>query len=165
EAEHARTCPPAPEAAVALWRRAADGFAGFSEYERARSRGHLAAALLAAGCRDEATQELAAARRTAADLGARPLASALDVLARRAGIGPGRRPAGPLTPRETEVLALVAEGLTNRRIGERLFMAEKTVSVHVSRVIAKLGVTGRTEAVAVAHREGLLADRAPSRHS
>jgi DNA-binding CsgD family transcriptional regulator len=118
--------------------------------------------LLAAGRRDGAAAELAAARRTAGELGARPLAAALDALARRAGMGSGPRPAGPLTPRESEVLGLVAQGLTNRRIGERLFMAEKTVSVHVSRIIAKLGVTGRTEAVTVAHREGLLADRAPS---
>ena len=162
EAEHARTCPPDAEDAVGLWRRAAEGFAGFSEYERARCRGQLAAALLAGGRRNEAATELAAARRVAGELGARPLAAALDALARRAGMGAGARPAGPLTPREGEVLALVAQGLTNRRIGERLFMAEKTVSVHVSRIIAKLGVTGRTEAVAVAHREGLLADRVPS---
>jgi DNA-binding CsgD family transcriptional regulator/tetratricopeptide (TPR) repeat protein len=162
EAEHARTRPPGAEAAVALWQRAADGFGGFSEYERARCRGHLAAALLAAGRRDLAAAELDGARRVAADLGARPLTTALDALGRRAGVGRGSRPAGPLTPREAEVLALVAHGLTNRRIGERLFMAEKTVSVHVSRIIAKLGVSGRTEAVAVAHREGLLADRVPS---
>ncbi|KGM14769.1 hypothetical protein N867_16195, partial [Actinotalea fermentans ATCC 43279 = JCM 9966 = DSM 3133] len=62
-----------------------------------------------------------------------------------------------LTEREAEVLELVAQGLTNRQIGERLFISGKTVSVHVSNVLAKLGVTGRAEAVAVAHRRGLLA--------
>ena len=64
-----------------------------------------------------------------------------------------------LTPRERQVLALVAEGATNREIGERLFMAEKTASVHVSRILAKLDVRSRTEAAAVAHRHGLGFDR------
>jgi DNA-binding NarL/FixJ family response regulator len=50
------------------------------------------------------------------------------------------------------VLALLAEGATNRQIGNALFMAEKTASVHVSRILAKLGVSSRTQAAAVAHR-------------
>ena len=53
------------------------------------------------------------------------------------------------------MLLLVAEGRTNREIGELLYMSEKTASVHVSRILAKLGVTGRVEAAAVAHRLGL----------
>ncbi|HEX6653232.1 MAG TPA: response regulator transcription factor, partial [Thermoleophilaceae bacterium] len=65
-----------------------------------------------------------------------------------------------LTPRERDVLALVASGATNREIGERLHMAEKTASVHVSRILAKLSVRSRTEAAAVAHRQGLT-DTAP----
>jgi DNA-binding NarL/FixJ family response regulator len=60
-----------------------------------------------------------------------------------------------LTPRERDVLALVAQGRTNREIGEALYMAEKTASVHVSRILAKLDVRSRTEAAAVAHRLGL----------
>ena len=52
------------------------------------------------------------------------------------------------------VLALLAEGLTNRQIGQRLYIASKTASVHVSNILAKLGVSGRTEAVTVAHRRG-----------
>ena len=60
-----------------------------------------------------------------------------------------------LTPRERAVLALVASGATNREIGVRLHMAEKTASVHVSRILAKLNVRSRTEAAAVAHRQGL----------
>jgi DNA-binding NarL/FixJ family response regulator len=60
-----------------------------------------------------------------------------------------------LTAREREVLELVAAGATNREIGERLHMAEKTASVHVSRILAKLDVRSRTEAAAVAHRHGL----------
>jgi len=69
-----------------------------------------------------------------------------------------RRPSDPLdrlTPRELEVLRLVAEGHTNRAIGEELFMSEKTASVHVSRILGKLGVGGRVEAAAVAHRLGI----------
>jgi DNA-binding NarL/FixJ family response regulator len=59
-----------------------------------------------------------------------------------------------LTPRERQVLALVADGATNREIGAQLYMAEKTASVHVSRILAKLEVRSRTEAAAVAHRLG-----------
>jgi len=65
--------------------------------------------------------------------------------------GDGEDPFG-LTARERQVLALVAEGATNRQIGAALFMAEKTASVHVSRILAKLGVRSRTQAAAVAHR-------------
>jgi DNA-binding NarL/FixJ family response regulator len=60
-----------------------------------------------------------------------------------------------LTQREAEVLALVAEGRTNRQIGQALFITPKTASLHVSRILAKLGVAGRGEAAAVAHRLGL----------
>ena len=60
-----------------------------------------------------------------------------------------------LTPRERQVLALIAEGATNRQIGAALFMAEKTASVHVSRILTKLGVRSRTQAAAVAHRQQL----------
>ena len=69
-----------------------------------------------------------------------------------------RREAGPsaLTPREVEVLRLVAAGLTNRQVGAQLFMSEKTASVHVSRILAKLGASGRAEAAARAAQLGLL---------
>jgi DNA-binding CsgD family transcriptional regulator len=60
-----------------------------------------------------------------------------------------------LSRREREVLALIAEGRTNREIGERLFISQKTVGVHVGNILAKLGVSGRVEAAAVAIRLGL----------
>jgi DNA-binding CsgD family transcriptional regulator len=60
-----------------------------------------------------------------------------------------------LTRREAEVLVLVAAGRTNRQIAQELFITPKTASIHVSRILAKLGVAGRGEAAAVAHRLGL----------
>jgi DNA-binding CsgD family transcriptional regulator len=69
----------------------------------------------------------------------------------RGGSGSDEDPFG-LTSRERQVLALLAEGATNRQIGAALFMAEKTASVHVSRILSKLGVRSRTQAAAVAHR-------------
>jgi len=68
-----------------------------------------------------------------------------------------REPApASLTPRETEVLRLVAEGLSNRGIGERLYLGEATVKTHLLRVFEKLGVNDRTRAVTLAMERGLL---------
>jgi DNA-binding CsgD family transcriptional regulator len=64
-----------------------------------------------------------------------------------------------LSRREHEVLALISEGRTNREIGERLFISQKTVGVHVGNILAKLGVSGRVEAAAVAIRLGLARER------
>ena len=61
-----------------------------------------------------------------------------------------------LSPREYEVLAIVAEGRTNREIAERLFISERTVGVHVRNILGKLGVAGRVEAASVAIRLGLV---------
>jgi DNA-binding NarL/FixJ family response regulator len=60
-----------------------------------------------------------------------------------------------LTPREVEVLALAAAGRSNRQIAQALFISPKTVGVHVSNLLAKLGVAGRVEAATIAHRLGL----------
>jgi DNA-binding CsgD family transcriptional regulator len=73
---------------------------------------------------------------------------------------PDRRDTFGLSRREREVLALIAEGRTNREIGERLFISQKTVGVHVGNILAKLGVSGRVEAAAVAIRLGLTETKA-----
>jgi DNA-binding NarL/FixJ family response regulator len=94
-------------------------------------------------------------------LGAAPLQSALLTLARRGrldlGVGPPEeRSLAGLTPRELEVLRLLVEGRSNRQIAEQLFISGKTASVHVTNLLAKLGVHSRLEAAALARRLGLL---------
>ncbi|MCU1452544.1 MAG: family ATPase, partial [Acidimicrobiales bacterium] len=83
---------------------------------------------------------------------ARPGAEAAIALARAPAVDPFG-----LTARERDVLALLAEGRTNREIATQLYISAKTASVHVSNILAKLDVRSRTEAAAVAHRAGLTA--------
>jgi len=123
-------------------------------------QGSLAAAHIAAGDRTAAQAELRAAATVAVRLGADRLREQAANLARRAGVrlvdgvpstwdGP---PGVHLTAREREVLRLVASGRSNRQIAKELFISVKTASVHVSNILAKLGVSGRGEAAAEAHR-------------
>jgi DNA-binding CsgD family transcriptional regulator/tetratricopeptide (TPR) repeat protein len=76
------------------------------------------------------------------------------------GLSPAESRFG-LSPRENGVLLVLAEGRTNREIAERLFISERTVAVHVRRILAKLGVSGRTEAAGLAIRLGLVPSEAP----
>ena len=141
----------------------------------AYARFRLAEALLAArATRRDAETAASDAYRAARALGAAPLVGWIEGLARRARltldvapvaeVSPATEPepadlpseAGSLTAREREVLALVAEGYTNRRIAEALFISESTAGVHVSNILGKLGVATRTEAAAVALRLGLV---------
>ena len=120
-----------------------------------------------AGDREAATVAACAAEEIAVRLGAGWLRGEIEGLAARARLDiaaeldeePADEPEEDdgfgLTSRERQVLALVAEGATNREIGAQLFMAEKTASVHVSRILSKLNVRSRTEAAAVAHRNRL----------
>jgi len=142
------------------WQAVLDAFGPAYMYEIARTRWRLAEALAEAGNRDEAEQQWRQAAHAADALGARPLRRALDDLARRARIGtapdqPDRAVLASLTSREREVLRLIAAGRSNREIASVLFIAPKTASVHVSNILGKLGAASRTEAAAIAHREGL----------
>jgi DNA-binding CsgD family transcriptional regulator len=172
EAEYRRTNGTSDPA---IWRAVVDAFDFGSVYEVARSRWRLAEALLAAGDRERALEEWQQAVSTADALGAAPLGRALAGLGRRARFttpsptshdspssmtsssssSSSESALNTLTSREQEVLTLVATGLSNREIAERLFIAQKTVSVHVSNILAKLGVSSRTQAAAYAHHEGL----------
>jgi len=120
----------------------------------------LAQHLVAARERIEARDVLATASQGAATLGARLLTDRLGALAQRAGFSPEAEvvasPLAGLTPREIEVLRLVAAGNSNGEIGSALFISTKTASVHVSNILAKLGVSGRGEAAALAYKLGLV---------
>jgi len=153
-------------AAVTAWEEAGH------PYPLAVARWRAAAALLARrGDRRLAGDLLRQSHATALALGAGPLGGELERLARLGRVDLGddgpdaaagaEAPAEPpgaglgLTPRELEVLVLVAEGRSNRQVADALFISAKTASVHVSNILAKLGVASRVEAAAVAHRLGL----------
>ena len=168
EAEWARVAGPSdPE----RWAAGAEAWEALGHpWQAGYARWRQAEAPLARGApRADAAAALARARPLAAGLGARPLVAEIDSLSRRARLELGLPPDGPapdgaaeqpttatdelgLTPREREVLALLADGRTNRQVAEALFISDKTASVHVSNILAKLGVANRGEAAAVAHR-------------
>jgi DNA-binding NarL/FixJ family response regulator len=151
---------PDPEAfavAAAAWDRVR------RPYPAAYCRFREAEALLEQRRRRAAAKALTAAREAAERLGAAPLLDEMDLLARRGRVDcvPPAEPAAEpdpsgLTSRELEVLTLVARGLTNRDVGQALFVTEKTASAHVSSILSKLSVRSRVEAAATAHRLGLV---------
>jgi ATP/maltotriose-dependent transcriptional regulator MalT len=124
-------------------------------YPRAQALYRAAEAAAGDGDREGAAERLRVATHIAQQLQARPLSDRLHDLARRARIttNPGAHsPHHGLTSRELEVLGLLAQGRTNREIADALFIAAKTASVHVSNILAKLGVATRGEAAATAHQ-------------
>lgn len=134
-------------------------------FEQAEARIRLAEALLGLHRTEEARVVLDAAWKQIERLGAESLTPAATRLARAArlpiprapqaaGIGQGT-PEAALTPREREVLALVATGLSNRQIANELFISIKTASVHVSNILAKLQLSSRTQAAAWLHEHGV----------
>jgi DNA-binding CsgD family transcriptional regulator len=166
QAEHARlrwlagVDPPQEAELIGAWQRAVCDFETFGHlHETARSRVRLAAVLRATGQATEASEQLAQALEVARRLGAGPLLAEIYAAGDPAA-APARTPrpssGDSLTPREFEVLTLVAAGRSNGEIAGQLFISAKTVSVHVSNILAKLGAASRTEAVALAVRRGLL---------
>jgi DNA-binding CsgD family transcriptional regulator len=162
---------------VAAWDAVAAAWELISQpHPRALSLLRAGESAIADGDREGGGARLLEAARLADGLGARPLSEEIRVLARRARIDltPDRArrgttgagdatvdaagAAGPpgdrlgLTDREFEVLRLVAAGKSNREIAAELFISAKTASVHVSNILAKLGVPSRGEAAAAAHR-------------
>ena len=144
----------------AAWQEVATAWEGLGDpFRSAYARLRLAEVLLAAGGdRDEAAGHLRVALDTARRMGADGLVSRAEDLGRRARLKVQAPPENPyrLTSREAEVLRLVAEGLTDREIGTRLFISHRTVERHVSNLLSKLGAARRAELVATALREGLL---------
>lgn len=140
-------------------------------WELAYAKFRLAEAILErGGPTADAAAPLRNALGIATNLGASPLEAQIRSLAGRARIGIDESPNGQVAPggptiltgREQEVLRLVAAGHTNREIGERLYISEKTASVHVTRAMGKLGALSRYEAAATATRLGLLEPAAGS---
>jgi DNA-binding CsgD family transcriptional regulator len=143
------------------WDKAAAAWAALRQpYAEARALLRAAHAAVAAGERDEAAERLSRAAGLADIVGATPLREEIGALAKRARISVTGEPVPSiseeaglgLTAREREVLGLVASGRSNREIAEELFISAKTASVHVSNILAKLGVASRGEAAATAHR-------------
>ena len=139
-------------AALAALRTAAAAWQELeAPYEAGRVR--VLVGLVCRALRDEdtAAMELDAARQIFAELGAVPDLNRVDVYLRER---PVTEPSG-LSPREVEVLRLVAAGKTNQAVAMELFLSERTVERHVSNILAKLGVDSRTAAAAYAFEHGL----------
>ena len=149
----------------ATWRSVADAWQVAGQpYREAYARLREAEAAARAGRREQAARALAACQRLARQLPAPPLLALSEELARRARltVQPDTRGRSvttaarfDLTDREMEVLTLLAEGDSNRQIARALFISDRTVAVHVSRIFSKLGVRNRTEAATIGARLGL----------
>jgi DNA-binding CsgD family transcriptional regulator len=172
-AEHARLHGNDEEPA---WRNAVDECRSMNEpFPLTYALLRQAEALSAAGAADAAATAASEALEIAATIGAVPLHDEIEALIRRARLRvdappePDEDAPSPaeqlerfgLTTREREVLRLVADGRSNGEIAGELFISRKTASVHVSNILAKLGVTTRVQAAALAHRRGLARRVAP----
>ena len=141
----------APDPALRAARRAAGAWSQLSApYEVARSRRVVGQALRRLGDEESELADLTAARKTFADLGAGPAEQETAAL-----LGEDSAPGG-LSPREVQVLRLVAAGRTNPEIAAELVLSEKTVSRHLSNIFTKLDVGSRTAAAAFAYEHRML---------
>jgi DNA-binding CsgD family transcriptional regulator len=152
----------------ATWRAVADAWQLLGQpYREAYARLREAGAAVRAGRREQAARALAACESIAGQLPSPPLLALASELARRGRLagpaGPPRPPDGvtaararfDLTDREADVLALLVKGDSNRQIARALFISDRTVAVHVSRILDKLGVRNRTEAATLGAHLGL----------
>jgi DNA-binding CsgD family transcriptional regulator len=152
----------AAEPDPAAWKAACEAWAAISRPYAAAYAGWRWGQVLAAthAPRPELERVLRDAHARAVGCEARHIADAIESLARRTRLSlpgmaePGDSAFPDLTPREREVLALVADGRTNRQIAAELFITDKTASVHVSNIMSKLGASNRGEAAALAHKAG-----------
>jgi DNA-binding CsgD family transcriptional regulator len=174
DAAHRAVFTARTTATAARWDDAARTWHALGQpYDEAQSLVAAAEAHAAEGNRAAAGTALEAAAEIAAELGAAPLTDAAGQLARRARLRIDRISAGTpdphcghrsgrfgLTPRELDVLRLVAKGMSNRQLAAELFISVNTAGVHVSRILTKLGVATRTEAAAFAHQHNLLTAQA-----
>jgi DNA-binding CsgD family transcriptional regulator/tetratricopeptide (TPR) repeat protein len=149
---------------ASIWEEVASAFRELEErYTLAYVLMRQADAHLAENESQAATRTLREAHGITTALGERPLRAEIEALAQRSRISLDEsveEPADPIadrgvTAREREVLVLLAEGASNREIAEALVISEKTASVHVSHILAKLGARNRAEAATIAHRLGL----------
>jgi LuxR family transcriptional regulator, maltose regulon positive regulatory protein len=125
-------------------------------YESGQARIELATTLLALGRVEAVEREASIALRQLEELGADPAADAARrLLAGSTRIGEDSQGLSSLTPREREVMRLLCDGLSNRRIAERLVVSEHTVHRHVTNILRKLDLPSRTAAAALASRHGL----------
>ncbi len=147
----------------ASWARLATDWDAIGQpFQAAYARLRAAEAAVADRRHEAARELLEAAATSARRLEAQPLLAEIRWLARHANLKLSGEVEDPeegsdlerlgLTEREVEVLRHLADGRSNKQIGERLYISTKTVSVHVSNILAKLGVRSRGEAAATAHR-------------
>jgi DNA-binding CsgD family transcriptional regulator len=157
-AEYLRLGAPEPSGSpVEEWTGVRDRWRSLRHpYPEAYASLRLAEAELSTGDRRAAARELSSAATLAEQLGAAPLAGLIADVAHRGGIGPSRTPTlDGLTAREREILAMVMSGTSNRDIATALFISPKTVSVHVSALLRKFGVSGRGDLSAAAQSREL----------
>ncbi|WP_203979110.1 ATP-binding protein [Planotetraspora silvatica] len=142
------------DAAAAVWKTLGEPYPeAYALLRAADAAGRESAGRETGGTRLRRAAELAHG------LGARPLLEEIETCARRTRVAIGTRIGDDslgLTPREREVLRLIADGRSNREIAGALFISAKTASVHVSNILTKLQVAGRGEAAAVARRLGVV---------